>query len=347
MENDKHYVNMLSNMIFHNFQSQSNTYGYNTTKEKNDALNDLMSANTDDGDETRFYEIQDQSMSFKNAIITMIVFGLIVNTFLLIERIQTNEKTSKRGLVLNIFYSGVYLPLAYWMSENHGSDILCGMKNSLSILLMTLTHIIVLDHLGVKFVETLKSLSNSEPANMSITLIQQPEQESKSAETLPTRKWKILYLIALILSLPEMFIWKWSKRKDKCYLSVSPAKSKHYVAYLLFIKYLLPFTIAISLGFALLIKYATRLDKSVTTFYGSPCQKWILTTCYVITFLPIYIMILVNLKLLLANADLPSEITSPIFLLMHSFYSIQSILYWLIPYVSNKIKYCCCLKNSL
>ena len=36
-----------------------------------------MSANTDDGDETRFYEIQDQSMSFKNAIITMIVFGLI------------------------------------------------------------------------------------------------------------------------------------------------------------------------------------------------------------------------------------------------------------------------------
>ena len=60
-------------------------------------------------------------------------------------------------------------------------------------------------------------------------LIQQRPQDPKSPQRIPTRKWKLLYLLALILSLPELFIWKWSISKEKCYLSIGPAKSKNYV----------------------------------------------------------------------------------------------------------------------
>ena len=120
-------------------------------------------------------------------------------------------------------------------------------------------------HLGVKFVETLKSLNSLESKgthscehtnlngfrynfqqlswgllscnlnfnkalkDMSIMLIQQQSQDPKSPQRIPTRKWKLLYLLALILSLPELFIWKWSISKEKCYLSIGPAKSKNYV----------------------------------------------------------------------------------------------------------------------
>ena len=56
-------------------------------------------------------------------------------------------------------------------------------------------------------------------------------QSEKAAQklTLPTRKWQFIYFISIILSLPELIIWKWCKRKEKCYLPTDPAKSKQYV----------------------------------------------------------------------------------------------------------------------
>jgi len=296
MDNDKHFVNMLSNMIFHNFQSQSKD-GYNSTNEKNEALNDLMAAKEED-EELIFYEIQDQSMSFGNAIIIMILFGLIANTFLLIARTEKDSSTSKRDLILNLFYSGCYLPFTYWVSQSHGTDCLCRMKNCISMLLLMLTHFIVLDYLSLKFIETLKSLNSTQASkDMSIMLIPLSQLQSQcnspctkpvEKQTFPARKWQFIYLISLALSLPELFIWKWCKRKEQCYLPSDPAKSKQYVAYLLFIKYLLPITIVLSLCLALFIKFVTRCDKLTVSIMGSPCQKSILTTCYAITFLPIY-----------------------------------------------------------
>ena len=50
--------------------------GYNSTNEQDEALNNLMAAKGED-EEIIFYEIQDQSMSFRNAIMIMILFGLI------------------------------------------------------------------------------------------------------------------------------------------------------------------------------------------------------------------------------------------------------------------------------
>ena len=50
--------------------------GYNSTNEQDEALNNLMAAMGKD-EEMIFYEIQDQSMSFRNAIMIMILFGLI------------------------------------------------------------------------------------------------------------------------------------------------------------------------------------------------------------------------------------------------------------------------------
>ena len=81
---------------------------------------------------------------------------------LLIVRTEKEGNTSKRDLILNLFYSGFYLPLACWVSQNRGSDCLCRTKNFISMLLLVLTHFIILEHLSVKFIETLKSLNSTQ-----------------------------------------------------------------------------------------------------------------------------------------------------------------------------------------
>ena len=173
------------------FCRQSTKDGYNTTEAKNDALTDLMAARTAEDDELvddlTYFEIEDAPISYANAIIVMILFGLIgtdvnekiskliitthynrfqtsrkVNSMLIIDRMQKDTNKSKRDLMVNLFYSGVYLPLSYWSTQTHGNDSFCRIKHFLSMSLITLTHIIVLDHLGVKFVETLKSLNSLE-----------------------------------------------------------------------------------------------------------------------------------------------------------------------------------------
>ena len=58
------------------FNFRQSKEGYNSTNEQDEALDDLMAAKDED-EEIIFYEIQDQSMSFGNAIIIMILFGLI------------------------------------------------------------------------------------------------------------------------------------------------------------------------------------------------------------------------------------------------------------------------------
>ena len=58
------------------FNFRQSKEGYNSTNEQDEALDDLMAAKDED-EEIIFYEIQDQSMSFENAIIIMILFGLI------------------------------------------------------------------------------------------------------------------------------------------------------------------------------------------------------------------------------------------------------------------------------
>ena len=58
------------------FNFRQSKEGYNSTGEQDEALDDLMAAKDED-EEIIFYEIQDQSMSFGNAIIIMILFGLI------------------------------------------------------------------------------------------------------------------------------------------------------------------------------------------------------------------------------------------------------------------------------
>lgn len=61
---------------FLDFTFRQSKEGYNSTNEQDEALDDLMAAKDED-EEIIFYEIQDQSMSFGNAIIIMILFGLI------------------------------------------------------------------------------------------------------------------------------------------------------------------------------------------------------------------------------------------------------------------------------
>ena len=58
------------------FNFRQSKEGYNSTNEQDEALDDLMAAKDED-EEIIFYEIKDQSMSFGNAIIIMILFGLI------------------------------------------------------------------------------------------------------------------------------------------------------------------------------------------------------------------------------------------------------------------------------
>ena len=58
------------------FNFRQSKEGYNSTSEQDEALDDLMAAKDED-EEIIFYEIKDQSMSFGNAIIIMILFGLI------------------------------------------------------------------------------------------------------------------------------------------------------------------------------------------------------------------------------------------------------------------------------
>merc|ERR1719394_919069 len=107
----------------------------------------------------------------------MILFGLIANTMLLIVRTEKEGNTSKRDLILNLFYSGFYLPLACWVSQNRGSDCLCRTKNFISMLLLMLTHFIILEHLSIKFIETLKSLNSTQSSkDISIMLIELPSQ---------------------------------------------------------------------------------------------------------------------------------------------------------------------------
>jgi len=75
--------------------------------------------------------------------------------------------------------------------------------------------------------------------DLSIVLIEQPRLQPSQGNTQCTKlakkqtfliqKWRLIYLISLVLSLPELFIWKWCKRKEKCYLPIDPAKSKQYV----------------------------------------------------------------------------------------------------------------------
>ena len=93
---------------------------------------------------------------------------------LLIARSEQDSNLSKRDLVLNLFYSGCYLPFTYWLSQSHGSDCLCRMKNCISMLLLMLTHFIVLDHLSIKFIETLKSLNSTDSKGMCETFIFYP-----------------------------------------------------------------------------------------------------------------------------------------------------------------------------
>ena len=81
---------------------------------------------------------------------------------LLIVRTEKEGNTSKKDLILNLFYSGFYLPLACWVSQNRGSDCLCRTKNFISMLLLMLTHFIILEHLSIKFIETLKSLNSTQ-----------------------------------------------------------------------------------------------------------------------------------------------------------------------------------------
>ena len=86
------------------------------------------------------------------------------------------------------------------------------------------------------------SIDHHTTKDISIMLIELPSQiscnpfptDSQSRKptqkpTLPTRKWQFIYLISLVLSLPELIIWKWSKIREKCYLPTDPAKSKQYV----------------------------------------------------------------------------------------------------------------------
>ena len=143
-----------------------------------------MAARTAENDELvddlTYFEIEDASISYTNAIILMILFGLIgtdvneknskfimttlfqtsgkVNSMLIIDRMQKDTNESKRDLMVNLFYSGVYLPLACWSTESHGNGSLCRMKHCFSMFLITLTHIIVLDHLaGMKEHEHVES----------------------------------------------------------------------------------------------------------------------------------------------------------------------------------------------
>ena len=81
---------------------------------------------------------------------------------LLIVRTEKEGNKSKRDLILNLFYSGFYLPLACWVSQSRGSDCLCRTKNFISMLLLMLTHFIILEHLSIKFIETLKSLNSTQ-----------------------------------------------------------------------------------------------------------------------------------------------------------------------------------------
>ena len=71
------------------FCRQTKKDGYNTTEAKNDALTDLMAARTAENDELvddlTYFEIEDASMFYTNAIILMILFGLIGT--------DVNEKT--------------------------------------------------------------------------------------------------------------------------------------------------------------------------------------------------------------------------------------------------------------
>lgn len=86
------------------------------------------------------------------------------------------------------------------------------------------------------------SIDHHATKDISIMLIELPSQiacnpfttDSQSGKpaqklTFPTRKWQFIYFISIIVSLPELIIWKWCKRKEKCYLPTDPAKSKQYV----------------------------------------------------------------------------------------------------------------------
>ena len=81
---------------------------------------------------------------------------------LLIVRTKKEGNTPKKDLILNLLYSGFYLPLTCWVSQNLGSDCLCRTKNFISMLLLMLTHFIILEHLSIKFIETLKSLNSTQ-----------------------------------------------------------------------------------------------------------------------------------------------------------------------------------------
>merc|ERR1712156_363480 len=112
-----------------------------------------------------------------NSIITMIIIGLIANTFLLIHRMESNrggESAPKKDLILNLLYCAIYLPFPYWLSQNqhYGSDCICRIKNFISMLFLMLTHFIVLDHLGQKFIKTLKTLKAEQTFKDSYPLIQ-------------------------------------------------------------------------------------------------------------------------------------------------------------------------------
>ena len=83
------------------FCRQSTKDGYNTTEAKNDALTDLMAARTAENDELvddlTYFEIEDASMSYANAIIVMILFGLIGT-----DVIEKNLESHYDHAVLNI-----------------------------------------------------------------------------------------------------------------------------------------------------------------------------------------------------------------------------------------------------
>ena len=81
---------------------------------------------------------------------------------LLIARTEKDGNISKRDLILNLFYSGFHLPLTCWVGQSHGNDCLCRTKNFISMLLLMLTHFIILEHLSIKFIETLKSLNSTQ-----------------------------------------------------------------------------------------------------------------------------------------------------------------------------------------
>ena len=87
------------------FCRQSTKDGYNTTEAKNDALTDLMAARTAEDDELvddlTYFEIEDASISYANAIIVMILFGLIgtdVNEKILKVIMTTRFQHREKGM---------------------------------------------------------------------------------------------------------------------------------------------------------------------------------------------------------------------------------------------------------